>query len=283
MGLTIHYTLSLPAKTTIPEVKQKLGALRQHCLDLPFQEVGEMLEFRNEDCNFQKRDREDPLRWFLCQADTMVHYKFQRTGKPLTVRAGEDGSYCHDVLPTHVIGFSTYPGDGCEEANCGLSRFPQTVMVENRANGKRYRLPVANGGGWQWSAFCKTQYANENGLEHFIKCHLSVVAMLDNAKQLGFEVTVNDESDYFEKRDVHGLVKAIGAWDQMIAGFGGALKDAAGDAGMTIESPIFERKDFETLEMQGQSQLPPGFGDVVRGLVKETAAVQGVKMGGKTL
>ena len=32
---------SLPAKTLLPEVKQRLGALRQACLDLPFQEVSE--------------------------------------------------------------------------------------------------------------------------------------------------------------------------------------------------------------------------------------------------
>ena len=103
--------------------------------------------------------------------------------------------------------------------------------------------------------------------------------MLDNAKRIGFEVTVNDESDYFEKRDVHELVKAIGSWDQMLAGFGGALKDAAGNVGMEIESPIFARKDFEALEMKGQSQLPPGFGDVVRELVKTTTAVKAEKTG----
>ena len=76
---------------------------------------------------------------------------------------------------------------------------------------------------------------------------------------------------------------SIGSWDQLLAGFGGALKDAAGNVGMTIESPIFERKDFEALEMAGQSLLPPGFGDVVRGLVKETAAVTAVKTGEITL
>ena len=107
--------------------------------------------------------------------------------------------------------------------------------------------------------------------------------MLDTAKRIGFAVTVNDESDYFEKRDVHELVKAIGSWDEMLAGFGGALKDAAGESGMTIESPIFARKDFEQLEMKGQSQLPPGFSKVVRMLAETTAAVKGVKTGEKSL
>ena len=286
MGLTIHYTLSLPAKTTLPEVRQKLATLRQACLDLPFQEVGEMLEFKGEDCDFQKRDQNDPLRWFLCQADGQISFKYNPAGKPMPVKLGEDGSYGRNVLPEHIIGFNISTGMGCEESNVGLSRFPKTVMVKNRASGKSYRLPVADGGNWQWSSFCKTQYANSpecGGLEHFLQCHLSVVAMLDAAKRIGFEVTVNDESDYFEKRDVHGLVKAIGSWDQMLAAFGGSLKDAAGAAGMTIESPIFERKDFEALEMAGQSLLPPGFGDVVRGLVKETAAVKAEKMGEKSL
>ena len=283
MGLTIHYTLSLPAKATLPEVRQKLASLRQACLDLPFAEVGEMQEFKGEDCNFQKRDQNDPLRWFLCQADGQISFKYNSAGKPVPVKLGEDGSYGRNVLPEHIIGFSTYPGDGCEEANVGLSRFPKTIAIKNKWNGKNHRLAVPDGGSWQWSSFCKTQFANEHGLEHFLRCHLSVVAMLDAAKRIGFEVTVNDESDYFEKRDVHGLVKAIGSWDQMLAGFGGALKDAAGDAGMTIESPIFARKDFETLEMKGQSQLPPGFGDVVRGLVKETAAVKAEKLGETSL
>jgi hypothetical protein len=65
----------------------------------------------------------------------------------------------------------------------------------------------------------------------------------------------------------------------MIAAFGGSLKDAAGVAGMELESPIFARKDFEALEMKGQSQLPPGWGDAVRSLIQTTAAVKAEKLG----
>ena len=279
MGLTIHFSLSLPAKTTAPDVRQKLGALRQVCLDLPFQEVGEMLEFKGEECDFKRRTQDDPLRWFLCQSDTMVHYKYDHSGKPVLAHAGENGSYCRDVLPEHIIGFSTYPGNGCEEANVGLSRFPQTITVENTRTCKNHRLPVEDGGGWQWHSFCKTQFANEHGLEHFLRCHLSVVAMLDAAKRLGFEVTVNDEGHYRDKRDVHALIKEIGSWDQLLAGFGGALKDAAGESGMTIESPIFNRKDFEQLEMQGQALLPPSWSKAVKSLVEATAAIKSKKTG----
>ena len=285
MGLTIHYSLSLPAKMTVPEVKQKLGALRQHCLDLPFQEVGEMLEFRgSEDCNFQKRGQDDPLRWFLCQADCDVYFKIARTGKPVAVPTVENGCYIRTILPEHIIGFRTYPGNGSEDANVGLSRFPKTVMVENRANGKCYRLPVQGGGGWKWHSFCKTQFSNSpecGGLPNFLKVHLSVVAMLDCAKRIGFDVEVSDEGGYWEKRNVHALVKEIGSWDQLLAGFGGMLKDSAGDAGMEVESPIFNRRDFETLELAGQSQLPPAWNQVLQSLVATTAAVQAVQNGRK--
>ncbi len=283
MGLTIHYTLKLPAKTSLPEVKQRLGALRQCCLDLPFQEVSEMLEFRGEtECNFERRDRDDPVRWFLCQADTTVHFKYDRTGKPVPVQGWADGSYGRTVLPELVIGFSTFPGHGCEEANVGLSRFPRSVIVPNKWSGKNHRLPIEDGGGWKWHSFCKTQYSNSpecGGLENFLRCHLSVIAMLDAAKRLGFEVTVNDEGGYWEKRDVHALVREIGSWDQMIAAFGGSLKDAAESVGMKLEAPIFDRKDFEQLEAAGQPLLPVGWGKAVRGLVQTTALVKAEKPG----
>jgi hypothetical protein len=276
MGLTIHYSLKLPAKTTPPEVRQKLGALRQHCLDLPFAEVSELLEFRGSECNFQKRDREDPVRWFLCQSDTDVYFKPDRSGRPVVVQHVEDGCYARTVLPEMVIGFRTYPGDGCEEANVGLSRFPKSVIIQNRQTGKNRRLPVAAGDCWHWHSFSKTQYANSSdcgGLENFLRCHLSVVAMLDAAKRLGFDVQVSDEGHFWERRNVADLIKQIGEWDKFIAGFGGALKDAAGSAGMELESPIFERRDFERLEAAGQSLLPPAFSQAVRSLIATTAAV----------
>ena len=272
MGLTIHYSLSLPAKTILSDVRQKLGALRQTCLDLPFKEVGELVEFRGSDCDWNKRDREDPLRWFLIQSDTFVNYKYDRSGKPFRVEGCENGTYSHNVLPQQIVGFSTWPGEGCEQAIIGLCRFPKTTVVPNNRSGKNHRLPVGDGA-WRWHSFCKTQYANSacGGLGNFLRCHLSVIAMLDAAKKLGFGVECSDEGGYWEKRDVQALVKEIGEWDAFIAAFGGALKDAAGADGMTIEAPITERKDFEALEMQGQSLLPSGVGEVLRNLVKATA------------
>ena len=261
MGLTIHYRLSLPENILLPDVRQKVGALRQVCLDLPFKEVGEMQEFKDAECNFERLPREHPQRWFLIQSDIFVSYKYGSGGKPCRVESCEDGCYSHSVLPQQIVGFSTWPGEGCEEANVGLCRFPKTVMVPNKLRNKQHRLAVSDGK-WSWHSFCKTQYANSpdcGGVGNFLRCHLSVVAMLDAAKKLGFDVTVNDEGGYWEKRDLQALVKEIGQWDQFIAAFGGALKDATS---MTLEAPILTRKDFEKLEAEGQALLP-----------KQTAAV----------
>jgi len=274
MGLTIHYRLSLPPKTLLPDVRQKLGALRQACLDLPFKEVGELVEFKDEACNFEHLPREHPNRWFLIQSDTYVNYKYDRGGKPFRVEGFENGTYSHNILPQQIVGFSSWPGEGCEQANVGLCRFPKSTIIPNKWSGKNHRLPVGDGQ-WTWGSFCKTQYANSpecGGIENFLRCHLSVVAMLDAAKKLGFAVECNDESGYWKNRDLEALVKEIGQWDAFIAAFGGALKDATGGSGLQLEAPILERKDFEKLEAEGQPLLPTSTASVLQRLAAITSA-----------
>ena len=65
MGLTIHYNLE--TKLTRPdEVRRLVEGLRQYAMDLPFQEVGDVVEFKGEDVGYQNRD--DPNRWLKIQA-----------------------------------------------------------------------------------------------------------------------------------------------------------------------------------------------------------------------
>jgi len=75
---------------------------------------------------------------------------------------------------------------------------------------------------------------------------------LEKAGQLGFRVKVSDEGDFWTKRDLKALVETVGEWDAMIAGLFGVLKDAAPE-GMTPDSAIAGRPDFERLEMKAQS------------------------------
>jgi hypothetical protein len=78
--------------------------------------------------------------------------------------------------------------------------------------------------------------------------------MLDKAKQLGCLESASDEGGFWEGRNLEALVKEVGSWNQMIAAFGGKLKDLLGGG---IEMPIANYPDFERLELAGQSLLPP--------------------------
>jgi hypothetical protein len=245
MGLTIHY--SLKSKVRSPQKAVTLvEQLRQRSLDLPFKHVGEVVEVTGGDCNFDKRDTNDPLRWLLIQAG---HY-VERAAK-------NGGTYLYNVAPTHVVAFTAHPGDGCESANFGLCRYPAFIEIEEeeqfvRGQGfvrpkRRLRTGLS---GWFWSSFCKTQYASNpqhGGVEHFLRCHLAVVKLLDHANDLGILGEVTDEGDFWEKRSVEALAKEVGGWNEMIAGWAGRLKDVLGNG---LEAPITSFPNFEYLEAQ---------------------------------
>ena len=116
--------------------------------------------------------------------------------------------------------------------------------------GKEHVIPAAHGG---WSSFCKTQYANDprcGGWNNFQQAHLSVCAILEHMRRIGFQVHVSDEGHFWEKRDLAALAKEIGEWDALLAGLGGVLKDAAEAQGLGFESGMSGRPDFERLEIQ---------------------------------
>jgi len=64
MGLTIHYTLHAQIHTP-KQATQLMERLRSRALDLPFKEVGEVVELVGPECDFAGRDQGDPLRWLL--------------------------------------------------------------------------------------------------------------------------------------------------------------------------------------------------------------------------
>ena len=108
--------------------------------------------------------------------------------------------------------------------------------------------------GWLWTSFCKTQYASNpklGGVENFLRCHLSLIRLLDHARELGMLKHVSDEGGYWEKRDVQALVQEVGEWNEAIAGFAGQLKDQLTGQGM--EAAITRFSDFEHLEAKGRA------------------------------
>ena len=230
MGLTIHYGL----KHSGNDAAALVAKLRQRALDLPFTEVGEIVDLSGAACDFDQRDRDDPNRWLLIQAG-------QYLDDPL------NNGTSYSLAPTRVIAFSTWPGEGCEEANFGLCQYPRYLHVDGR------KIPTKLPG-WSWRSFCKTQYASNpecGGVENFLRCHLLVVAMLDYAKTLGMLERVSDEGGYWEKRSLEALVKEIGEWNQFIAAFAGQLKDALSGGPGQLVSEITKFPNFEHLEAVG--------------------------------
>ena len=240
MGLTIHYKLKSSTRSP-SKARQLVEQLREQAIKLPFQEVGEIVEFSGDSADFNKLDRDDPNRWLLIQAGQYVEKAGRHFG----------------VTPSHLIAFSTFPGDGSEAANFGLATYPKTIEFEDRTPWPHQTKQVRTGlGGWSWSSFCKTQYASNpdcGGVENFLRCHLAIVKLLDQAAELGILNEVSDEGDFWEKRDLEALSAEVGDWNTMIAGWAGRLKDAFGGG---VESEIGKFPNFEHLEAKGAEKLP---------------------------
>jgi hypothetical protein len=253
MGLTIHYKLK--AKGTAVAARKLVEALHQQVHDLPFKEAGDLVDLAGEECNYDKRDKDDPLRWLLIQSQGSVS---------LSHLPGESEYSSRRVSPTRMIAFTAWPGEGCEQSNFGLCQYPAEI-VDPRHGKLKTKLS-----GWRWSSFCKSQYSSDpqcGGVPNFLRCHLTVIAMLDRAKQLDCLGSVSDEGGFWEQRNVEALVKEIGSWNEMIAAFGGRLKDVLGCG---VEMPIADYPNFEALELAGQSQLPPGIDQLAR-LIKQVS------------
>ncbi len=226
MGLTIHYSLKSDADNPT-WARQQVEKLRQAALDLPMAEVGEVVELTGAECDFHIAP--DEHRWLLVQARRMI-------------KIGE--AYCF-ATPKHVIAFSSWPGEECEMANFGLATYPENIETEDGE--------LTTGlSGWTWESFCKTQYSsnpNVGGIANFVRCHLAVVRLLDQAKAMGILDEVKDEGKFWTNRDVKALVETVGSWNVQLAGLAGQIKDQF--RGQTI-SPITEYPNFEHLEAEGR-------------------------------
>ena len=105
--------------------------------------------------------------------------------------------------------------------------------------------------GWSWQSFCKTQYASnpkDGGTENFLRCHLTLVRLLDHAWDIHLLERVQDESGFWVDRDAAALVKVVGEWNRHLAAFVGQFKD---EHGGVFLAPIAEYPDFEHLEAEG--------------------------------
>lgn len=236
MGLTIHYCLRF-ATGSEEAARQLVEQLRQCALELPFKKVGEIVDLSGDACDHQKPSEEERNRWLLIQAVRYVER--------------EDGAMV-GVAPTRLIAFTTWPGSGSEAANFGLCLYPSTVIDDPDDAARQLKTGLPSG--WLWQSFCKTQYASNpssGGIENFLRCHLSLVHLLDYAGELGILHEVSDEGGYWESRDEEALVDEIARWNKMVAGFVGGVKDLIG--GEKVQSEITKFPNFEHLEAEGRA------------------------------
>jgi len=107
--------------------------LRHKALDLPFREVGEIIDVSGDD--FNRLDPDDPNGVLLIQC--VQYVQRARTHYWLT--------------PTRVIAFHTFPDDGPQQVCFGLAAYP--------------RAPGIDLGTWYWSSICNPQTVIVNLLD----------------------------------------------------------------------------------------------------------------------
>jgi hypothetical protein len=238
MGLTIHWDLRAPVTDDQSVVVARLSALRARAVELPFDAVSELVQLSEVDLNAPW-----PMRGLA----------FPRLEDVVDVaaRSVRADIYCQDAgitgeerwrvdvpvaFPVIAMGFAVAVGPGSEPAAFGLATMRPPGSI-----------------GWSWHSYCKTQYASNHGEENFLRCHTSVIALLDAARGLGCDVDVHDEGGYCESRDKDVLLGHVTTMNRLVARIAGSLVDQTREAGgdsRQIEGGIFEHPDFERLESE---------------------------------
>ena len=194
MGLTINYTITTP---TSKQAVEGLEKLRQACLDLPFEEVGKV---ERKDITQADLDYWNELQWGSMFPNNSRE-NLQKRNELIEARGFTIWELIKaDNEPTEIVSLVLYPGEGCEEC----------AITFRKVDGH-----------YEAQEFCKTQYA-----AHFVRCHTLVVAMLDIAKSIGFEVDVRDEGQFYETRDLCVLAQNLGEYNSLVESIGGQLRAA---------------------------------------------------------
>jgi len=227
MGLTIHYSIEFNG--TAKQLQAKLEKIRQACMDLPFEQVGEKIKtvkvtqkiidtynmLQKKCCHPNNTDKNLANRDKGIEKLGVTDWQMTEIGE----WKREDGGFRREIKPTTMVSLSLLPGKGCEDSNLNFKK----------RNGK-----------FVCDSFCKTQYA-----EHFVQCHLLVIQLLDMLEKEGFVMeNVHDEGEYYQKRDTKILAKNINESTAMISSILDGLQSAAKKNGMTVEAPITKSQNY---------------------------------------
>lgn len=238
MGLHLCYELSLAGTISEQGVAELISSLHAKASGLPVARVSGLVR-----ADERALDAPWPIRGLTVErlSDVvLMHGSVVREELRARRRAPSGAG---DV----AIGFAIAPGRGCEPASFGLAR-----------------LGGSAGGGaggdadsWWWHGCCKTQYASAVSDEHLLRCHASLVAVLDEASALGFGLEVRDETGYYMSRDERMLLASVAEMNRTVARFAGRFTDAARAAGVEsrrVGGAIFGHPDFERLETEAEGR-----------------------------
>lgn len=242
MGLHLCYELSLPGETSSADVAAHVAQLHARALTLPFEGVSSIVNRHDDDPEMGERPRGFTYR----ELEDVVASGARGVRDGLYRRAigidPEDPRFIRapDGTLIDVIAFAVAPGRGSEPATFGFARL---VNLDG---------PPMD---WWWHECCKTQYASIVSDDHLVRCHTSLVTLLDAARDIGIQLEVRDQAGYWDSRDPRQLVEAVREMNQIIARIAGKFTDAlrdsdAGRQGFTTGGAIFDHPDFERLETE---------------------------------
>uniref|UniRef100_A0A7C4QQI9 Uncharacterized protein n=1 Tax=Schlesneria paludicola TaxID=360056 RepID=A0A7C4QQI9_9PLAN len=238
MGLSVCYELRAAIEPS--EARRIVAALHAAAKQLPFQEVHEVVEWTPRAGRGDDLDDEDARR--LRQLGTQYGRKQRADGEEFWI----------EIPPRHVIGFSVDVADGAETAQFGLATHP--AVIEQQLSGRAEWIETGLAGIYSWTQCCKTQYAGlqqYGGVENFVQAHTALIALLDQARNLGLHVTVHDDGGYWLARDRTELSRQLREWNGLVAALAGQLMDHLGRGPGGVQSPILTAPDFEHLEAEG--------------------------------
>ncbi len=249
MTLHLGWTLRLPGTLPGKGVQERVEALRRYCLQLPFERISPVRWIHGRGPR-GKRNADLPI-W------SGIHVPV--SGSPLELDR---------IEADEAVAFSVWPGPGAESGWLGAARHSQDdprVRAETR-------------GGWYGRGHLKTLYAahpRAGGLAHFLKCHIALVAALDEAARLGFDAEVRDDGQYWESRDVDALLARLRESEHRVAAVVGRLTDLLADrVEGTVVAPMTSRPDFERVEAGARPPPAPPWDDVVLDLIRRTGGLR---------
>jgi hypothetical protein len=240
MGLTLAYELRLPGEMPEHAVLDVVRRLRDHADTLGFAHVSPIFHVSPGEEILVHPPLVRPGENYFRSRVSLPAILLEKDGEDRADEESIDRYRDADYRAVDTaLGFTVDPGDGCELAPFGF----RAPLRPEATPGEPAGRPPSD---WYWGSWCKTQYASTVSDEHFVRCHTLLVALLDSMPKLGIRLTVSDDGDYWETREVPRLLTALRRHNVIMAMMARTLRDTLPPE-TPIEAPILEHPQFDAL------------------------------------